>query len=89
MALRPDERSALGEGGDAGAADAIAIRSELIAVAHGESELDTPAVHALDVSAPADLAAGIAGSSAETSTPRASGANSSISRWSISLGARS
>jgi uncharacterized protein len=59
MALRPDEWSALAEGDDADVADAIASLSQLIAVARGESELDTPAQNALDASAPADLAAAV------------------------------
>ena len=59
MALRPDEWMAVGEGDDADAVDAVAILSELIAVTRGESELDTPAVNALDASAPADLAAAV------------------------------
>lgn len=58
MALRPDEWLALAEG-DEDAADAIATLSELIAVARGESELDTPAANALDASAPANLAAAV------------------------------
>lgn len=59
MALRPDEWSALAEGDDADAAAAIGSLSELIAVARGESELDTPTLNALDASAPADLAAAV------------------------------
>ena len=59
MALRPDEWSAPAEGDDADAAAAIASLAELIAVARGESELDTPAVNALVASAPADLAAAV------------------------------
>lgn len=58
MALRPDEWLALAER-DEDAADAIASLSELIAVARGESDLNTPAVNALDASAPADLAAAV------------------------------
>lgn len=57
MALRPDEWQAFAMGTDSDAADAVASLSELIAVARGESELDTPAVSALDASAPAILAA--------------------------------
>ena len=59
MALRPDKWLALAEGDDVNVADPIASLSELISVARGESELDTPAVNALDVSAPADLAAAV------------------------------
>ena len=57
MALRPDEWQALADGAET--ADAVASLSELIAVARGESELDTPAVNELDAHAPADLAAAV------------------------------
>lgn len=57
MALRPDEWSALAEGDDT--ADAVATLSELIAVARGESELDTPTQNALDANASANLAAAV------------------------------
>ena len=59
MALRPDEWQALADGADAEAADAVASLSELIAVARGESELDTPAVNELDANAPANLTAAV------------------------------
>jgi len=59
MTLRPDAWQALAEGIDTDAVDAVTSLSELIAVARGESELDTPAVNALDASAPAVLAAAV------------------------------
>ena len=59
VALRSSEWSAIAEGEDGDAADAVATLSGLIAVARGESELDTPALNALDASAPADLAAAV------------------------------
>ena len=59
MALRPESWLALAEGDYIEAAEAVATLSELIAVARGESELDTPAQNALDASAPADLAAAV------------------------------
>ena len=59
MALRPDEWQALADGADTEVADAVVSLSELIAVARGESELDTPAVNELDANAPADLATAV------------------------------
>lgn len=56
MALRPDAWQALADGAEA---DAVARLTELVAVARGESELDTPAVNALDATAPADIAAAV------------------------------
>ena len=53
MALRPDAWQALANGAEA---DALARLTDLVAVARGESDLDTPAVNALDATAPAAIA---------------------------------
>jgi uncharacterized protein len=59
MALRLDAWQAIADGPDDEAADAIASLSELIAVARGESALDTPTINALDATAPTDLSAAV------------------------------
>lgn len=59
MALRPESWRAYVERDDADAAEALAGLSELIAIARGESDLDTPAINALDESAPSGIAAAV------------------------------
>lgn len=51
IALRPDEWQALADGPNTKTADAVAALLGLIAVARGESELDTPAINTLDAQA--------------------------------------
>jgi uncharacterized protein len=66
-----DEWQAITDGADVG--EAVARLFELIAVGRGESALDTPAVNALDATAPADLTPP---SCASTRPARGAGASS-------------
>lgn len=55
MDLRPDSWAALAAGEDSDGAAALAGMSAFIAIAHGESELDSMQINALQEHAPSDL----------------------------------
>lgn len=55
MALRPDSWTALAEGDDPDAADALSRLSMLVAIARNESPLDSVQINAIQDEAPADL----------------------------------
>lgn len=55
MELRPDDWAAAAAGDDADALAALARMATLIAIAHGESDLDSVQINALQDQAPSDL----------------------------------